>query len=137
MESRKFISVVTFFGGLPGLAAPFVLLIPSVGISTIVLGIFAFFLRGVAGVAGSVGLWQGKLWGYKASACLWLYLFVAGIISLFQVFTAQGDLEFQLLLDPQFKMKVIAKAAGHIFWGSLFSFILLRDILKFRMRQNH
>ncbi len=131
MKKRKFISVMTMLACLPGLfAAPVAIFMGFTSPTIIFFAVLAFIFRGCAGVIGSIQLWRGKKIGYKLASVGWAYLFIAGSITL---------ITLHLNVTPSFELtqvnsilylKPLSNGLGKVFWGSIFLYILIKDLLK-------
>ncbi|MDP4008938.1 MAG: hypothetical protein Q8P71_00745 [bacterium] len=132
LKKRKIIAIITLGTGILGLASPIMFFFGTSFVMAFYVAL-GFFLRGVAGVVGGIGLWKGERWGYWAAIVMWLYLIVASLINLsYLFFDGITDIHIQLLLDEAFKMQLIAKSTGRLIFGIPIVAVLGADLWRTR-----
>jgi hypothetical protein len=129
MKKRKFIGFMTVLSGLPGIAGiTFFFMFGFSFSSMALLAIAAILFRGVAGTIGGILLWKGKRLGYQLSIVCHSYLMIAGVITLYQILIAGGEVSFAFTPENQFFLKALSRSIGKLIWGIPFIFILSRDL---------
>jgi hypothetical protein len=130
MKKRKVIGIFTFLSALPGVGVVLLFGFGGLGVDIMTfLAVAAFLCRGVCGTVGGVLLCMGKKSGYFLSSIAWGYLLIIGLFSFYQIFTGGFFTSFEFTPENHMFWKMFAKSIGKIFWGSLLSFILIKDLL--------
>jgi hypothetical protein len=100
----------------------------SSGFNILTLALSAFAFRGVAGMIGAVGLWQGKRWGYYSAVLTWGFILVTGASSLIRFFVSEMTTPLFSDLGNNFLYLTLSRPAFYSILAVISLFILLRDL---------
>ena len=138
MKPRRILAAITIIFAIPALLGSFALflnfdllkdgIMGTFGFNILTLALSAFAFRGVVGIIGAVGLWQGKLWGYYSAVLAWGFILVTGASSFIRFFISERTAPLFSDLGNNFLYLTLSRPVSYSILTIIFLFILLRDL---------